>query len=147
MTTIAFVGLGAMGLPMAANLARRQFRVRGFDMRAGPLAALEARALLAKDKIDVGVLHVATIKPLDVATIVAEARRKSRPVVVAENHSCIGGLGEAVAGALMRENVRVPSFRQIALPDEFLDAGALPTLHDRYGISAEKIASSLKEWV
>ena len=42
MTTIAFVGLGAMGLPMAANLARRQFRVRGFDMRAGPLAALEA---------------------------------------------------------------------------------------------------------
>jgi len=41
MTTIGFVGLGVMGLPMAINLARRQFRVRGFDMRAAPLVALE----------------------------------------------------------------------------------------------------------
>ncbi len=41
-TNIAFIGLGAMGLPMAANLARRQFRVTGFDMRASAMAALEA---------------------------------------------------------------------------------------------------------
>jgi transketolase len=39
-----------------------------------------------------------------------------------------------------------PAFRKIALPDEFLDAGALPTLHDRYGISAAAMAKSIKRW-
>ncbi len=41
-TTVAFVGLGAMGLPMAINLVNKQFRVRGFDMRADAMSALEA---------------------------------------------------------------------------------------------------------
>jgi transketolase len=35
----------------------------------------------------------------------------------------------------------------LGLPDTFLDAGALPTLHDRYGISAEKVVASLKSWL
>jgi transketolase len=42
--------------------------------------------------------------------------------------------------------VLVP-FRQIALPDEFLDAGALPTLHDQYGITVERIAAQIKTWM
>lgn len=67
-------------------------------------------------------------------------------VVVAENHSVIGGLGEAVAGLLLRSGV-APAFRQIALPDAFLDAGALPTLHDRYGISTKAMAKKIKEWL
>ena len=41
----------------------------------------------------------------------------------------------------------VYTFRQVALPDEFLDAGALPTLHERYGISADAMASSIKSWL
>lgn len=41
MTRVGFVGLGAMGLPMAQNLVSKQFRVRGFDMRAEAVAALE----------------------------------------------------------------------------------------------------------
>ena len=67
-------------------------------------------------------------------------------VVVAENHTVIGGLGEAVAGLLLRSGV-TPKFRQIGLPDEFLAAGALPTLHDRYGISAAAMAASIKGWL
>jgi len=67
-------------------------------------------------------------------------------VIVAENHTLIGGLGEATATTLLRNGV-TPKFRQIALPDEFLDAGALPTLHDRYGISAEAMATSIKSWL
>jgi transketolase len=47
---------------------------------------------------------------------------------------------------LMRANVR-PEFQQIALPDQFLDAGALPTLHDRYGISTSAIVAQLKTWL
>lgn len=46
----------------------------------------------------------------------------------------------------MRAGVQ-PAFRHIGLPDEFLDAGALPTLHDRYGISTSAIATSIKGWL
>jgi transketolase len=67
-------------------------------------------------------------------------------VIVAENHSVIGGLGEAVATLLMRNGVPA-KFRQIALPDEFLAAGALPTLHDRYGISTAAMAASIGSWL
>jgi transketolase len=56
-------------------------------------------------------------------------------------------LGEAVAGLLLRSGVTPAAFRQVALPDEFLDAGALPTLHDRYGISAGAMATSIKGWL
>lgn len=110
------------------------------------MRALEVADALQADSIDVAVLHCPTIKPLDQETIIREASRGGRLVVVAENHSAIGGLGEAVAGTLLRAGV-APSFRQIALPDAFLDAGALPTLHDRYGISADAIAESLKSWL
>ncbi|WP_293853605.1 transketolase C-terminal domain-containing protein [uncultured Alsobacter sp.] len=110
------------------------------------MRSLEAAALLAADKVDVSVLHVPTIKPLDTATILAEAGKGGRLVVVAENHTVIGGLGEAVGALLMREGVQA-RFRHIGLPDEFLLAGALPTLHDHYGISAEKVASRIKAWM
>ncbi|MEN5301215.1 transketolase [Pseudomonas putida] len=110
------------------------------------MRALEAAEQLHKDGVDVSVLHVPTIKPLDEATILAEARKPGRLVVTAENHSIIGGLGEAVAGVLLRNGV-TPTFRQIALPDAFLDAGALPTLHDRYGISTEAVARQIKGWL
>ena len=59
----------------------------------------------------------------------------------------MGRLGEAVAGLLLRSGVIPPAFRQVALPDEFLDAGALPTLHDRYGISASVMAANIKGWL
>jgi transketolase len=110
------------------------------------MRALEAAEQLHKDGVDVSVLHVPTIKPLDEATILAEARKPGRLVVTAENHSIVGGLGEAVAGVLLRNGV-TPTFRQIALPDAFLDAGALPTLHDRYGISTEAVARQIKGWL
>jgi transketolase len=66
--------------------------------------------------------------------------------VVAENHTVVGGLGEAVAGLLMCRGVH-PAFRQVGLPDAFLDAGALPTLHDRYGISAVALHERVKGWL
>lgn len=110
------------------------------------MRALEAAKALHADQIDVAVLHVPTIKPLDVSTILREAGKSGRLVVVAENHTEIGGLGEAVACALLKNSV-TPPFRQIALPDAYLDAGALPTLHDRYGISTSAICASIKQWL
>ncbi len=102
------------------------------------MRALEVAKALEADSVDVGVLHVPTIKPLE--------SRSGRLVVVAENHTTVGGLGEAVATALLTAGI-TPPFRQIALPDAFLDAGALPTLHDRYGISTEAMAKTIKGWL
>lgn len=110
------------------------------------MRSLEIATALEADNVDVAVLHVPTIKPLDTATILAEASRSGRLVVVAENHTTIGGLGEAVATTLLTAGV-TPQFRQIALPDAFLDAGALPTLHDRYGISTEAMTKTIKTWL
>jgi transketolase len=110
------------------------------------MRALEAAKILADDRVQAAVLHVPTIKPLDAETILREAGQSGRLVVVAENHSEIGGLGEAVAALLMRSGTH-PAFRQIALPDEFLAAGALPTLHDRYGLSTSAVTAAIKSWL
>nr|WP_205853378.1 transketolase family protein [Zhengella mangrovi] len=110
------------------------------------MRALDAAAVLAADNIDVAVLHVPTIKPLDTATILEEAGRGGRLVVTAENHSVNGGLGEAVARVLLT-NAVTPAFRMIGLPDEFLEAGALPTLHDMYGLSVAKVAEQIRGWL
>ena len=110
------------------------------------MRALEAAKALSDDRVQVAVLHVPTIKPLDTETILHEASQPGRLVVVAENHTVIGGLGEAVAALLMRSGIH-PAFRQIALPDEFLAAGALPTLHDRYGISTDAVTTAIKSWL
>ena len=111
------------------------------------MRALEAAKDLAADKIGVAVLHCPTIKPLDEKTIVEAVRAKPRLVVVAENHSVVGGLGEAVASALLRHRVQPAGFELAGLPDAFLDAGALPTLHERYGISREALARRIKGWL
>jgi transketolase len=110
------------------------------------MRALEVAERLRADRIGVAVLHAPTIKPLDEPAILDQAARPGRLVVVAENHTVIGGLGEAVAALLLRARV-APPFRQIGLPDAFLEAGALPTLHDRYGISTATMAAQLKAWL
>ena len=111
------------------------------------MRALEVAQSLQADSIGVAVLHCPTIKPLDEAAIVEEVKSKHRLVVVAENHSVVGGLGEAVASVLLRHRVQPAAFQLAGLPDTFLDAGALPTLHDRYGISRDALAGRIKLWL
>ena len=111
------------------------------------MRALEAAEDLARDNIGVAVMHSPTVKPLDEASLVEAVRYKHRLVVVAENHSVIGGLGEVVASALLRHRVQPAGFQLAGLPDAYLDAGALPTLHDRYGISREALAGRIKAWL
>ena len=111
------------------------------------MRALEVAKALEADKLSVAVLHCPTIKPFDEATVVEQVKKKNRLVVVAENHSVVGGLGEIVATTLMRHRVQPAGFQLAGLPDAFLDAGALPTLHDRYGISCEVLGRRIKEWL
>jgi transketolase len=106
------------------------------------MRALQAAARLQADHVDVSVLHVPTIKPLDTDAII-NAARTDRLVVTLENHTVIGGLSEAVAATVAFTGVGnrvVP----ISLPDEFLAAGALPTLHDRYGLSTDSIVAKVR---
>ncbi|HLP65913.1 MAG TPA: transketolase C-terminal domain-containing protein [Rhizobium sp.] len=110
------------------------------------MRALDAAVTLAGDKVDVAVLHCPTVKPLDLETIAAEASKGGRLVVTAENHTVVGGLGEAVAGGLLSRGI-APKFRMIGLPDQFLEAGALPTLHEMYGISVGKVIDQIKGWL
>ncbi|WP_323771307.1 transketolase family protein [Antarctobacter sp.] len=110
------------------------------------MRALDAARALKADGTDCAVLHVPTLKPLDTQTIRAEAAKTGRLVVTLENHTIVGGLGEAVAADLMRAGIH-PAFHSIALPDEFLDAGALPTLHDQYGLSVNAITTRVKSWL
>jgi len=105
------------------------------------MRALQAADRLAGHNVDVAVVHTPTIKPFDAATVLAEIDT-DRLVVTLENHTVIGGLFETVAAAVVTAGLGkrvVP----IALPDEFLDAGALPTLHDRYGLSTDRIVAKV----
>ncbi|MHA6627168.1 transketolase family protein [Pseudonocardia sichuanensis] len=106
------------------------------------MRALQAAVRLEADHVDAAVLHVPTIKPLDTAAILREVRG-DRLVVTAENHTVVGGLSEAVAATVAYAGVAariVPA----ALPDEFLAAGALPTLHDRYGLSTDALCARVR---
>lgn len=101
------------------------------------MRALQAAQELARHNVDVAVVHTPTIKPFDTATVLGEIDT-DRLVVTLENHTVIGGLFETVAAAAARAGLGrkiVP----IGLPDEFLDAGALPTLHARYGLNTDRV--------
>lgn len=110
------------------------------------MRALEVSKKLHEEGINIAVLHCPTIKPLDTETILQEIGKSNRLIVVAENHSEIGGLGESIANLLVKEKISA-NVKQIALPDKFLDAGALPTLHDNYGISTSAICANIKKWL
>ncbi|PXY35742.1 transketolase family protein [Prauserella flavalba] len=105
------------------------------------MRALQAAEELAKHKVDVAVVHTPTIKPFDAETVLAEVD-SDRLVVTLENHTVVGGLFETVASAVVSRGLGkrvVP----IALPDEFLDAGALPTLHERYGLATDTVVAKV----
>ncbi|HCA85339.1 MAG TPA: transketolase [Streptomyces sp.] len=106
------------------------------------MRALQAAERLEADHVDAAVLHVPTVKPLDTDTILRQVRG-DRLVVTCENHTVIGGLSEAVAATVAYGGVSA-RIVPVSLPDEFLAAGALPTLHDRYGLSTDALRARVK---
>jgi transketolase len=98
--------------------------------------------LLAAEGVDAHVLHVPTLKPVDVAAIVAAAARTDR-VITVEEHSVIGGLGGAVAETLSQH--RPTRIDRIGLQDEFVQSGPNDALLDIYGLSATRVAEQVLE--
>ena len=106
--------------------------------------ALEAAAILAADGISAHVLHVPTLKPLDVEAIVAAAARTGR-VVTAEDHSVVGGLGGAVAETL---GERLPTpMRRIGLRDVFGESAPNESLLEKYGLTPAHMAAAARELI
>lgn len=104
--------------------------------------ALEAATALEADGVGAAVLHSPTLKPFDEEALLAQLG-KGRLVLTAENHSVVGGLFDIVARTVAAHGLG-ERIHPIALPDEFLDAGALPTLADRYGVSTGAIVEKVR---
>lgn len=103
--------------------------------------SLEAAEMLDAEGIDVEVLNVHTIKPLDGETILASAKKTGR-VVTAEEHSIIGGLGGAVA-EFLSEKLPVPMSR-VGIKDRYGESGSAQELLKHFGLTAKDIVSAVK---
>ena len=103
--------------------------------------SLEAAKLLAADGIDAAVINIHTIKPIDRECVIHYAQRCSK-VFTVEEHSTIGGLGDAVADVLM--GVVNCGFHKIGVPDQFGQSGKAADVLKEYGLTAPQIAASIK---
>lgn len=105
---------------------------------------IEASNNLEKQGYSVQIVHVPVVKPLDGATII-NCAKKTRFVMVVENHFITGGLGSAVC-ELLAEYYPTPVHR-IGVNDEFGQSGKWDELLDYYGLSAEKLEKNIKRYV
>ena len=104
--------------------------------------ALEAAKLLSAEGIEISVINVHTIKPID-AECVTKYAEKCGNVITVEEHSVIGGLGDAVADVLMGKVCC--KFRKISVNDRFGQSGKAADVLREYGLTADQIAVKIKE--
>jgi transketolase len=104
--------------------------------------ALRAADILDTQGVPAGVIHMPTIKPLDTCGLV-EACRNALGVVTAEEHSIIGGLGEAVS-ACLAEALPLP-VRKIGVRDVFGESGRAAELFDKFGLRSADIVRAALE--
>jgi len=103
--------------------------------------AMEAAARLAEEGIDVRVIDIHTIKPIDKDAII-KAAKETRGIVTAEEHSIIGGLGGAVA-EVVAQNCPV-KMAMVGQLDTFGESGKPDELKEKYGMTAADIVSAVK---
>lgn len=125
-----------------ANVLREGSDVALFATGLMVNEALEAAKLLEADGIDAAVINVHTIKPID-AECVTKYAEKCGKVVTVEEHSVIGGLGDAVADVLMgKVNCK---FKKIGVNDQFGQSGKAADVLREYGLTADQIAAKIRE--
>ena len=104
--------------------------------------ALKAAEILKNNGIELCVVNLSTIKPIDEKLIV-ELAKKIKNVFTAEDHNIIGGLGSAVAEVLSEKYpCRIV---RIGMNDQYAESGKPSELYEKYGLSAEKIAKRIEE--
>ena len=104
--------------------------------------ALIAAEELATAGIEAMVINMATIKPLDEELVIAAAQKCGK-VITCEEHSVIGGLGEAVCSCLAEKCPTV--VRRIGVNDEYGHSGPAAALLKQFGLSAEHIVEVAKD--
>ncbi len=105
---------------------------------------LAAANLLSQKGINAEVVHVPTIKPIDINTIISSARRTGR-VLTAEEAQVAGGFGGAVAEVL-GDHLPTPLIR-VGMQDRFGESGAPLELFDYFGMTGEHIAKKVEEFI
>ena len=152
-----YLRFGRLAVPVIHDEADYDFEIgRGEELRAGTdvaliatglmtAEALEAARLLAEQGVSARVLNLATIKPLDAALALKAARECGR-VVTCEEHSVIGGLGEAVCAAIAEAGVAC-RVRRVGVMDEFGHSGPAKEVLAGFGLDAAHIARAAAELV
>ena len=106
------------------------------------MEALKAADMLASEGIHARVIDMHTVKPLD-TELVKKAAQETGCIVTSEEHSIIGGLGEAVC-AYVSEHCPVPVLRH-GVEDTFGRSGKAPLVLEHYGLTAEKLAEKVRQ--
>lgn len=106
--------------------------------------ALEAAETFAAKGKELAVVNVHTIKPLDKETVLAYAQ-KCKNVVTLEEHSIYGGLGDAVADAIIGKGDF--TFKKIGVEDKFGQSGSWQDCMEVYGLSTPKVVAQLEDFL
>ena len=151
-----YLRFGRLAVPVINDTPDYKFELgKGITLRDGKditvvatglmvAEALDAAKALADEGIDVRVINIHTIKPLD-EELILKAAKETGKIVTAEEHNIIGGLGEAVCSCLA-EKCPTP-VRRIGVNDEFGHSGPAAALLKQFGLSAEHIAEVVREMV
>ncbi|KQL49766.1 transketolase [Brevibacillus choshinensis] len=140
-------------LPVIFDSASYRFELgKGIQMRRGTDVtliatgtqthrAIEAAVMMEKEGVSAGVLHIPSIKPIDVAAIVTAAE-KTKAIVTVEEHTIYGGLGGAVAEVL-GEHAPVP-LERIGVRDKNGESGSNDALLQKYGLTPWHIVDGVR---
>ena len=124
-----------------ANVLREGSDVAVFATGLMVSESLAAAKLLEAQGVSAAVINVHTIKPLDAECVAAYARKCGK-VVTVEEHSVIGGLGDAVADALLGKVDC--AFHKIGVQDRFGQSGKAKDVLEEYGLTAPQIAEGIR---
>ncbi|KAA0012299.1 MAG: transketolase family protein [Thermoplasmata archaeon] len=105
--------------------------------------ALKAYDLLKKEGIEACIVHMPTIKPID-KKLARKVAGKTGRIITCEEHTIIGGLGDAVSMAIAEKPVPM---RRIGVNDVFGESGEARQLMEKYGLTAENMAKVAKEMI
>ena len=104
--------------------------------------SLEAAKILKEDQIDLAVVNMCSIKPIDKKAI-ESWKSKVSVIFTAEDHNIVGGLGSAVAN-VMAETPCPARLVKIGVPDTFGESGSPQSLYEKYGLDAIGISRTIK---
>ncbi len=148
-----YIRLGRMAVEDIYD-ADYEFEIgKGVELKGGNDAAiiatgimvqesLKAAKILADEGIDVRVINIHTIKPVD-ADIIVKAARETGAVVTAEEHSIIGGLGSTVLEAL--SDICMVPVKRVGVKDTFGESGKPADLLKKYNLTADDVVKACKE--